>query len=496
MFNKPIDYIALVVFVLATYFFIVSLVKLGKIPDADDLRIEIMKRQKNLGIRIFDRFDFEKYSYSDLEKLNEELKGIQRFQKVKRGEFRWFEALKSSKKIVKLPQKRDNYMASILVYDVSLLLNWDLRLLNDNKDVHTLRKERFEEGDYLRYRLNDYFMDCFGKNIIKTFDAKFTWEEVEYLVEFAIDGGSIDGESLEKELNAFLDRTVNVEVGGNTIIITVPITKKEYPSTFSMFSKFAIDSKSKSLLTAMAGVTKEGKVMEYDLLATGGALISGSCSTGKTTLVKQLVASIMLTAKSDEVKFLFFDSHKIEYDMFEGSPYLYKSIKRNEKEVFDALKDLETETQRRFELLLNGGFGNIGELNSRVSEAERLPYIVVAIDYKELFLENRREDKEKLLTELIDKGRMLGIIYILVCQSLDPKIIPRSLKDSFELTFAFKHNSMLESFHAIGSPSATNLPTKGVCLADLNDNPEFIRVYTTNVTDKEMERIVESASRV
>lgn len=235
--------------------------------------------------------------------------------------------------------------------------------------------------------------------------------------------------------------------------------------------------------------------MEYDLLAIGGALISGNCSTGKTTLVKQLVASIMLTAKSDEVKFLFFDSHKIEYDMFEGSPYLYKSIKRDEKEVFDALKVLETETQRRFELLLTGGFGSIGELNSRVSEAERLPYIVVAIDYKELFLENRREDKEELLTELIDKGRMLGIIYVLVCQNLDPKIIPRSLKDSFELTFTFKHNSMLESFHAIGSPSATNLPTKGVCLVDLNNNPEPIRVYTTNITDKEMEQIVESASR-
>lgn len=496
MFDKPIDYIALVVFVLATYFFIVSMAKLGRIRDAGILKEEIMKRQKDLGIRVFDIFDFEKYSFSDLEKLNEELKDLQRFQKVKRGEFRWFEALKPSTKIDKLPQRRDNYMASVLVYDVSLALNWDLRLLNDNKDVYTLRKERIEEGDYLRYRLNDYFMDCFGKNIIKIFDAKFTWEEVEFFVEFAIDGGSIGGESLEKELNVFLDRTVNVEVGGNTIIITIPITKKEYPTTLSMFSKFAIESKSKSLLTAMAGVTKEGKVVEYDLLATEGALISGNCSTGKTTLVKQLVASIMLTAKSDEVKFLFFDGHKIEYDMFEGSSYLYKSIKRDEKEVFDALKDLETESQRRFELLLNGGFGNIGELNSRVSEAERLPYIVVVIDYKELFLENRREDKEKLLTELVDKGRMLGIIYILVCQSLDPKIIPRSLKNSFGLTLTFKHNSMLESLHAIGNTSASCLPTKGVCLADLNENSEPTRVYTANITDKEMERIVESASRV
>lgn len=83
-----------------------------------------------------------------------------------------------------------------------------------------------------------------------------------------------------------------------------------------------------------------------------------------------------------------------------------------------------------------------------------------------------------------------------MCQSLDPKIVPRGLKDSFELAFTFKHSSMLESLHAIGNPSATHLPIKGVCLADLNDNPEPIRVYTTNIADKEMERIVESASRV
>lgn len=74
MFDKPIDYIALVVFVLATYFFIVSMAKLGRIRDAGVLKEEIMKRQKDLGIRVFDIFDFEKYSFSDLEKLNEELK--------------------------------------------------------------------------------------------------------------------------------------------------------------------------------------------------------------------------------------------------------------------------------------------------------------------------------------------------------------------------------------------------------------------------------------
>ena len=40
MFDKPIDYIALVVFVLATYFFIVSMAKLGRIRDAGKKTLE------------------------------------------------------------------------------------------------------------------------------------------------------------------------------------------------------------------------------------------------------------------------------------------------------------------------------------------------------------------------------------------------------------------------------------------------------------------------
>ena len=498
MFDKPIDYIALVVFVLATYFFIVSMAKLGRIRDAGILKEEIMKRQKDLGIRVFDIFDFEKYSFSDLEKLNEELKDLQRFQKVKRGEFRWFEALKPSTKIGNLFQKRqDRYVGVDLAYNVSLPLNWDLRLLDDNKEsVRALRKERIQEVNYLRDKLNAYFKDCFRGNAIKTFDAKFTWEEVEFFVEFAIDGGLIDGESLEKELNIFLDRTVNVEVDGNAIIITIPTTKKEYPTAFSMFLKFASDGKPKNSLTAMAGANKEGEVVEYDLSKTGGILISGGCATGKTTLVKQLVASIMLTKKPDEVKFLFCDSHGIEYDMFEGSPYLYESIKRDKKDVFDALKDLEIESQRRLELLLNGGFKNISELNSKVSETERLPHIVVVIDYEALFFKNESKDKEELLMELIHKGRMLGITYISTYQSLKEDFISRGLRDSFGFTFIFKHTSVPESLRAIVNQSVYSLPRRGVCLAKSKGNPKLIRVYTTNVTDKEMEQITESASGV
>lgn len=472
--------------------------KLGKIRDAGILKEEIMKRQKDLEIRVFDIFDFEKCSFSDLEKLNEELKDLQRFQKVKKGEFRWFEALKPSTKIGNLSQKsQDNHVGFELAYDIPLSLNWDLRLLNDNKEsVRALRKERVQEGDFLRNKLDAYFMDCFRGNAIKTFNAKYTWEEVEFFVEFAIDGGLIDGESLERELNIFLDRTVNVEVDGYAIIITIPTTKKEHPTAFSMFLKFASDGKPKSSLTAMAGANREGEVVEYDLSKTGGVLISGGCATGKTTLVKQLVASIMLTKKPDEVKFLFCDRHGIEYDMFEGSPYLYESIKRDKKDVFDALKDLETEAQRRLELLLNGGFKNISELNSKVSEAERLPYIVVVIDYEALFFKNEPEDKEELLTELIRRGRMLGIAYISTYQSLGNDFISRELRDSFGLTFIFKHTSLPESLRAIVNQSANSLPTRGVCLAKSKGNPELIRVYTTNVTDKEMERIVESASRV
>ena len=462
------------------------------------LELEIMDRQFEINQRIFGEFDFEKYSFWDLKKINEELKDLQRLKKVSLGELRWFEILKPSTKVNRLSQKReDRYIELDEVKSVSSVLNWDITLLGENKEsLDELRSQSRKEVEELRNKINTYFMECFKKNIVKVFNSRFNWLEVEFFVEFAIERGLIERESLEKEISKLLGyKVVKVRVEKNSIKITIPTDTKVNLEGLPMFAKFVNDYKGDHTLTAMAGANKEGEVVEYDLSKTGGVLISGSCGTGKTTLIKQLVASIMLTKSPDEVKFLFCDSHGIEYDMFEGSPYLYKSIKRNKKEVFDALKDLEKETQRRLELFSSGGFKNIGELNNKVSEADRLPYIVVVIDYEGMFLENGRGDKEELLTNLIYKGRSVGIVYVQTYQSVRADYISRRLKDSFALSFIFNTNSAIESQIAIGNSSVSYLPTRGVCLAKSNDNPEPIRVYTINITDKEMEQITESASR-
>ena len=91
---------------------------------------------------------------------------------------------------------------------------------------------------------------------------------------------------------------------------------------------------------------------------------------------------------------------------------------------------------------------------------------------------------------------MLGITYISTYQSLKEDFISRGLRDSFGFTFIFKHTSVPESLRAIVNQSVYSLPRRGVCLAKSKGNPKLIRVYTTNVTDKEMEQITESASGV
>ena len=117
------------------------------------------------------------------------------------------------------------------------------------------------------------------------------------------------------------------------------------------------------------------------------------------------------------------------------------------------------------------------------------------IDYEGMFLEDGRDDKEDLLTDLIHKGRSVGIVYVRTYQSVRVDYISRSLKDSFCLSFIFNTTSAIESQIAIGNSNASYLPTRGVCLVKSNDNSEPIRVYTTNITDKEMKQITESASR-
>lgn len=233
-------------------------------------------------------------------------------------------------------------------------------------------------------------------------------------------------------------------------------------------------------LPIVAGVDDKGRKIKYDLSESYGVLISGSCGTGKTTLAQQFINSIMLSKKPNEVNFLLCTIHKGEYDTFKDSPYLYKDVLEDEEAIFDALKDITVECERRLELLSKNEVNGIDTFNAKVEEGEKLPYIVIVLDDANELFWSKREEKEKLLMDLITKSRRTGVICIQICQRVGLEYISRSLKNKFSTSFTFRHIHDKESYDAVSGLEAKYLNNYNECLVRWRDSPELVKIKTAH----------------
>lgn len=233
-------------------------------------------------------------------------------------------------------------------------------------------------------------------------------------------------------------------------------------------------------LPVVVGVDEKGRKVSHDLSKAGGVLISGSCGTGKAALAQQFVNSIMLSKKPDEVNFLLCTLKKEEYEVFDGIPYLYRNVLADEEEIFNTLKDITVECERRLELLSRNEVSVLDKYNDKVEEGERLPYIVIVLDEANLLFRSQREEKEELLKNLIEKGRRAGIICIQICQSVKPDYISRSLKNEFFTSFTFKHINDFDSYNAVDGLEATFLNKYDECLVRWNNSSELVKIKTVH----------------
>ena len=174
--------------------------------DRSNLEIEIMKRQKALGKPIFDDIDFEKYrSIKELIQLNKELKRQQRTQKAKEGSLAWYEGLTPVKG--KVVQKQNFEYIELEEPQESLIpLNWDLSIVGQGEDDvdEKRRGKRVQEVNRLKEKVDSYFKNCFGRNVIEVFNTKITWGSAEFFIKLAIEHGSIEEHALKiikRELN-------------------------------------------------------------------------------------------------------------------------------------------------------------------------------------------------------------------------------------------------------------------------------------------------------
>ena len=479
-------------------YFVIKSIETWKYIDYTRKKREINDRRFDLGLRLFTDIDFEKYpTIKELEELNEDLKNLQKFRRVEQGVDRWFEAVKVAKGKVK-QEGEIEYVGLEEAGKPLIPLNWNIDLVKQSNEVafdKEKRKIRIQEVRVLKDKVNSYFESCFNKNVIEALNAKITWQGVEFFLRLAIEQGTIEEKALESELTKmFSDDLLWVKTYQNIVRISIKTREKEIPTSRFMFSKFASEGVPKTPLTIIAGVDTEGRVRQYDLTTTGGILLCGAMRTGKNNFVRQVVSSIMLHNKPDEVKFVLYNPNKIEFEKFENSPYLYTDVLKKEEDLLNDLEYLENEVERRLNLFSELNVHNLSGYNEKVGVSERLPYIVTVLDEIDYPLQYNQEEVMEALKPLLVKCRVAGVVCLLTASNARSYIIPQNLKIDLPCVVTFKLASELDGEIAIGMRGVDRLET-GECFIKWNDSPDPSRIGTPYISDYQMAKIIEAVNR-
>jgi DNA segregation ATPase FtsK/SpoIIIE, S-DNA-T family len=124
----------------------------------------------------------------------------------------------------------------------------------------------------------------------------------------------------------------------------------------------------------------------FDIESGLNLLIGGAAQTGKTTALRTLAAEIACRCSPDDVHVYVLDCDTGALGALEPLPHCGAVIRHTEAERAARLFDrLETEVDRRKNLLADSGFASVGEQRAKVSAAERLPYLVLLLDGWEEF---------------------------------------------------------------------------------------------------------------
>ncbi len=261
---------------------------------------------------------------------------------------------------------------------------------------------------------------------------------------------------------------------------------------------------SNSLLKLAMGKTISGEAFVADLASMPHLLIAGATGSGKSVCVNTLIASILVNASPDEVKFLMIDPKRVELKMYSDIPHMIAPVVTEPKRAAAALRWIVEEMEDRYRHLSRARVRDVDEFNRkqremltrRVEEADpslpsQLPYIVVIIDELADLMMVARGEIEGAVCRLAQMARAVGIHLVLATQRPSVNIITGVIKANFPTRIAFQVSSKVDSRTILDCNGAECLLGKGDMLFSHGGASKPIRVQGSLITTREIEALTD-----
>jgi DNA segregation ATPase FtsK/SpoIIIE, S-DNA-T family len=209
---------------------------------------------------------------------------------------------------------------------------------------------------------------------------------------------------------------------------------------------------------ATLGVGEDGP-MEVDFVTDGPhALVGGTTGSGKSELLRSLVASTAATYSPADVNFVLVDyKGGSAFDVCAGLPHVVGIVTDLDEQLGErALVSLEAELRRRELLLRSAGATDFPEFRHDPKNATiPLPRLMVIID-EFATMAKELPDFLAALVGIAQRGRSLGI-HLLLATQRPSGVVSENIKANTNLRIALRVQDTNDSQDVIGSPAAASI---------------------------------------
>jgi len=253
-------------------------------------------------------------------------------------------------------------------------------------------------------------------------------------------------------------------------------------------------------LTLAIGKTTSGEISTLNLARMPHLLIAGTTGSGKSVCLNTIICSLLYNSTPEQLKFVIIDPKKVEMTLYKslkgyhllGMEDFDESIVTKPDNATLALRAVEKEMSRRYDILADAVVRNIQEYNAKkvASNEEIMPYIVVVVDeLADLMMLNAKE-VEQPIARLAQLARAVGIHLVIATQRPSVDVITGLIKANFPSRIAFQVASKIDSRTIIDMPGAEKLIGRGDMLYLGSGSSEPVRLHNAFLSINEVEAIM------
>ncbi len=282
---------------------------------------------------------------------------------------------------------------------------------------------------------------------------------------------------------------IEITQHGRDVYVDVP---REIPDTVYAYPIFSSAEFVNANGTPLAiGETVDGKIYVCNLEMLPHLLIAGATGSGKSVLMHELILSVLMHNRPDEVELYLIDPKITEFQPYGRLAYCHTVD--DTAQAADLLRNLCDEMDARYAKFAQAGVVDLNAYNQK-NPNNKMPRKVVFVDeLADMMTSTWKKTVETYIARLSAKARACGIHLVIATQYPTVKVITGQIKANITARIALNVATRTNSMVILDRTGAEKLQKHGDLLFMDNDDP--VRIQAPMIERWEIEAAVNELAK-